>query len=42
LVKRIVGVFQDDPEFEQSMRLGREYRESLRLEEAAEDTDWSK
>lgn len=29
--KRIVGVFQDDPEFEEAMRLGRAYRESLRL-----------
>jgi hypothetical protein len=28
--KRIVGVFQDDPEFEEAMRLGRAYRESLR------------
>jgi hypothetical protein len=28
--KRIVGVFQDDPEFEAAMRLGREYRGSLR------------
>jgi len=28
--KRIVGVFQDDPEFEAAMRLGRAYRESLR------------
>ena len=28
--KRIVGVFANDPEFEEAMRLGREYRESLR------------
>ena len=28
--KGIVGVFQDDPEFEAAMRLGRAYRESLR------------
>ncbi len=28
--KRIVGVFKDDPDFEEAMRLGREYRESLR------------
>lgn len=28
--KRIVGVFQDDPEFEAAMQLGRAYRESLR------------
>jgi hypothetical protein len=33
--KTIVGVFQDDPEFDEAMRLGREYRESLRP--AAED-----
>jgi hypothetical protein len=36
--KKIVGVFQDDPEFEKAMQLGRAYRESLRPkdEEAAE------
>ena len=28
--RSIVGVFADDPEFEEAMRLGREYRESLR------------
>jgi hypothetical protein len=28
--KKIVGVYQNDPEFEEAMRLGREYRESLR------------
>ncbi len=28
--QRVVGVFADDPEFEEAMRLGREYRESLR------------
>jgi hypothetical protein len=28
--KTIVGVFQDDPEFDEAMRLGREYRESQR------------
>jgi hypothetical protein len=27
---RIVGIFRDDPAFEEAMRLGREYRESLR------------
>ena len=27
---RVFGVFQDDPEFEAAMRLGRAYRESLR------------
>jgi hypothetical protein len=36
--KRIVGVFSDDPEFEEAMRLGREYRESLREEEPAEES----
>lgn len=28
--QRIVGTFADDPAFEEAMRLGREYRESLR------------
>jgi hypothetical protein len=28
--KRIVGVFANDPAFTEAMRLGREYRESLR------------
>ena len=28
--ERIAGVFEDDPVFEQAMKLGREYRESLR------------
>ena len=28
--KKIVGVYQDDPEFDEAMRLGREYREALR------------
>jgi hypothetical protein len=28
--KKIVGVYRDDPEFDEAMRLGREYRESLR------------
>ena len=28
--KSIVGVFANDPEFEEAMRIGREYRESLR------------
>ena len=28
--RRIVGVYKDDPEFDEAMRLGREYRESLR------------
>jgi hypothetical protein len=38
--KTIVGVFQDDPEFEAAMQLGRAYRGSLRprAEEAAEES----
>jgi hypothetical protein len=28
--KKIVGIFEDDPMFEEAMRLGREYRESTR------------
>lgn len=28
--ERIAGVFEDDPVFEQAMKLGRPYRESLR------------
>jgi hypothetical protein len=28
--KKIVGVFANDPAFTEAMRLGREYRESLR------------
>jgi hypothetical protein len=36
--KRLVGVFKDDPEFEEAMRLGREYRESLRQQEPTEGT----
>lgn len=28
--KKIIGVYKDDPEFVEAMRLGREYRESLR------------
>lgn len=27
--KKIVGIYMDDPEFEEAMRLGRKYRESL-------------
>ena len=30
--ERIRGTFQDDPAYDEAMRLGREYRESLRLE----------
>jgi hypothetical protein len=37
--KRIVGVFQEDPEFEEAMRLGREYRESLRPSSDAVDDE---
>lgn len=28
--EKIVGVFEDDEDFDNAMRLGREYRESLR------------
>lgn len=28
--KKVVGIFEDDPLFEEAMRLGREYRESTR------------
>jgi hypothetical protein len=28
--EQILGQFNDDPEYEEAMRLGREYRESLR------------
>ncbi len=28
--KKLVGIYRDDPEFAEAMRLGREYRESLR------------
>ena len=28
--ERIAGAFEDDPVFEQAMKLGRQYRESLR------------
>ena len=28
--QQVVGAFADDPAFEEAMRLGREYRESLR------------
>ena len=34
--KRIVGAFADDPEFDEAMRLGREYRESLRPKDGEE------
>lgn len=29
-IDEVVGVFADDPDFWEAMRLGREYRESLR------------
>ncbi len=32
--EHIVGAFADDPAFEEAMRLGREYRESLRPKRA--------
>lgn len=31
--ERIVGTFKDDPDYDEAMRLGREYRESLRPKE---------
>lgn len=31
--KKIVGIYKDDPVFEEAMRLGREYREHQRQEE---------
>jgi hypothetical protein len=31
----VVGAFADDPDFEEAMRLGREYRESLRPKQNA-------
>jgi hypothetical protein len=34
--KKIVGINKDDPAFEEAMRLGREYRESLRPQEDEE------
>lgn len=37
--RSVVGVFADDPEFEEAMRLGREYRESLRPKDD-EDASW--
>ena len=32
--KKIVGVYKNDPEFEEAERLGREYRESLRPQDS--------
>lgn len=34
----IWGTFKDDPHYEEAMRLGREYRESLRPQEDDEET----
>ncbi len=35
--ERIRGTFKDDPAYEEAMRLGREYRESLRPREDEND-----
>ena len=35
--ERIRGTFKDDPAYEEAMRLGREYRESLRPKEDQAD-----
>jgi hypothetical protein len=32
--RRIVGIYKDDQEFEEAMRLGRDYRESQRPKDA--------
>ncbi len=34
--EKIRGTFKDDPAYEEAMRLGREYRESLRPTESAD------
>jgi len=34
--ERIRGTFQDDPAYDEAMRLGREYRESLRSEDGVD------
>jgi len=34
--KKIWGTFKNDPEYDEAMRLGREYRESLRPQEEME------
>lgn len=36
--EHVVGAFADDPAFEEAMRLGREYRESLRPKPRAKST----
>ena len=33
--ERIAGTFQEDPVYEQAMRLGREYRQSLKPEKSS-------
>jgi hypothetical protein len=35
--EKIWGTFKDDPEYEEAMRLGREYRESLRPKDGDDD-----
>lgn len=37
--KQRMGVFADDPMYDEAMRLGREYRESQRMEYDDEDED---
>lgn len=37
--EEIAGTFADDPAFEEAMRLGREYRESQKLDYDDEDED---
>jgi hypothetical protein len=34
---KIRGAFKDDPDYEEAMRLGREYRESLRPKDGEEE-----
>lgn len=38
--EQIRGQFKDDPAYEEAMRLGREYRESLRPKEAENRLCW--
>ena len=37
--KKIVGVYKDDPEFEEAARLGREWRRSTHTDDAGDDKD---
>jgi hypothetical protein len=37
--KQIIGVFKDCPEFEEAVRLGREWRESQRMEYDEDDAE---